>query len=330
MRLAAAATAALAALIATSCGAGGSSLDSLDRASQAPAAAPVDEAPGSTTSTTRGPGAGVEVRMARADWISGYMQGAILRALLEELEYTVGDPAAAEIPPAEAYPMIARGELDFWGNGWFPSHAQYLFAEDLDIELPDGGLVGDYVSIVGKAIPDGALQGILVDKLSADEHGVTSMADIAANPEPWDRDGNGLADISGCDADWGCKAVIDTTITVNGWEDSVEQTSADWSALWATEQARLERGEPVMIYMWTPTAYIITLTPGRNAYWLAFPRASLDQNTAAPVPESQCPGQPCLMGFAPSDISVVANNGFLEANPAAAKIWRFAFLWDEV
>ena len=260
--------------------------------------------------------------MARADWSSGYMQNAILRALLEELEYTVSDPATAELPPAEAYPMIARGELDVWGNGWFPSHAQYLFAEDLSIDLPDGGLVGDYVSVVGKMIPGGALQGIITDKLSADAHGVASLADIAANPEPWDRDGNGLADIYGCDEGWGCRAVIDATITLNGWGDSIEQTSADWNDLWAAERAHLEAGEPVLLYMWTPTAYIITLTPGQNAYWLSFPKASLDQATAAPVPETQCPGQPCLMGFAPADISVVANNDFLAANPAAAKIFE--------
>ncbi len=34
------------------------------------------------------------------------------------------------------------------------------------------------------------------------------------------------------------------------------------------------------------------------------------------------PAQPCLMGFAPADISVVANNDFLAANPAAAKIFE--------
>ena len=94
---------------------------------------------GETAGAVRGPGAGVEVRMARANWSSGYMQAAILRSLLEELDYTVGDPAAATLTPADFYPMLARGELDFWGHGWFPSHDQYLFAEDLAIELPEGG-----------------------------------------------------------------------------------------------------------------------------------------------------------------------------------------------
>lgn len=268
------------------------------------------------------PGAGIEVRMARANWDSGYLQAAIARALLSELGYTVSDPAAAELTPQDFYPSLARGELDFWAHGWFPSHDQYLFAEDLTIDLPDGGLISDYVSVVGKVIPGGGLQGMLADKKSADEFGVTSMADIAANPGPWDRDGNGLADISGCDAGWGCHAVIEATITLNGWEDSVEQISADWNVLWEEEVARLERGEPVLTYMWTPTAYIVTLTPGANAYWLSFPRASIDQQQAAPVPEDQCPQQPCRMGFAPADISVVANNAFLRENPAAARLFE--------
>ena len=260
--------------------------------------------------------------MARANWSSGYMQAAILRSLLEELDYTVGDPAAATLTPADFYPMLARGELDFWGHGWFPSHDQYLFAEDLAIELPDGGVVGDYVSAVGKAIPVGALQGLLADRKTADEFGVTSMADIAANPGPWDSDGNGLADISGCDDGWGCKDVINTTITLNGWDDGIEQVSADWFDLWERERVDLEAGKPVLIYMWTPTAYIITLTPGQNAYWLSFPRAAIDQAQPAALPENQCPAQPCLMGFAPSDITVVANNNFLAANPAAAKLFE--------
>ena len=269
-----------------------------------------------------GPGAGVEVRMARADWNSGHMNAAILRALLEELDYTVSDPSVAEIPPGDFYPGVANGEFDFWAHGWFPTHDQYLFAEDLANELPDGGVIGDYVSIVGTLIPGGVLQGILADKKSADEFGARSMADIAANPGPWDRDGNGLADISGCDDGWGCQAVIDATIALNGWEDSVEQISASWAELWEEELGRLERGEPVLTYMWTPTAYIVTLTPGSNGYWMSFPQASLDQRQAAPVPEGQCPAQPCLMGFAPADISVVANNGFLAVNPAAAKIFE--------
>ncbi|MCY3663624.1 MAG: glycine betaine/L-proline ABC transporter substrate-binding protein ProX [bacterium] len=268
------------------------------------------------------PGAGIEVRMARANWDSGYLQAAILRALLSELGYVVSDPAADETTPQEVYPRIARGELDFWAHGWFPSHDQYLFAEDLAAELPDGGVIGDYASVVGKVIPAGALQGVLVDKKSADEFGVTSMADIAANPGPWDRDGNGLADISGCDEGWACKAVIDTTITLNGWDGSVEQISGDWSDLWLQEVARFERGEPVMTYMWTPTAFIVTLTPGTNAYWLSFPEAMADQQQPASVPADQCPGQPCRMGFAPADISVVANNAFLRANPAAANLFE--------
>ena len=44
----------------------------------APRTLPRGEAPaGSTTTTTRGPGAGVEVRMGRANWSSGYLQNAI-------------------------------------------------------------------------------------------------------------------------------------------------------------------------------------------------------------------------------------------------------------
>ena len=39
------------------------------------------------------PGAGVSVRMARANWSTGYFQAEVYRALLEELGYEVSDPS---------------------------------------------------------------------------------------------------------------------------------------------------------------------------------------------------------------------------------------------
>jgi len=45
------------------------------------------------------PGAGIEVRLARADGDTGYMQVAVFGALLSELGYTVSDPSEAEVPP---------------------------------------------------------------------------------------------------------------------------------------------------------------------------------------------------------------------------------------
>ena len=66
------------------------------------------------------------VRMARANWSTGYMQAAIYRTLLQELGYDVSDPAEAELGPATFYPALGEGEYDFWVNGWFPIHTTFI------------------------------------------------------------------------------------------------------------------------------------------------------------------------------------------------------------
>ena len=309
--------AALAALAAAGCAAGDPPLDRT-------APAPVTESPAAvaTPGTDGRPGAGVEVTMARGNWATGYLQAAIFRALLTELGYTVTDPADAELPPTDFYPALAEGTYDFWANGWFPNHAEYIQAEDPEADLPEGTVVADHVSRIGTQMAHGGLQGFLVDKKTADELGIVSMADIAANPAPWDSDGDGLAEVAGCDEGWLCQVIIDEIIAVNGWEDTVEQVSGAYDDLWATQIARLERNEPVLAYTWTPSAYIVQLVPGRNAYWLSVPRTVVGQDAAAALPESQCPSQPCTMGFRPADVSVVANNEFLAANPAAAELFE--------
>ena len=59
------------------------------------------------------PGAGVTVRMARANWSTGYFQAEVYRALLEELGYEVSDPSQAEITPDIFYVALAGGDFDF-------------------------------------------------------------------------------------------------------------------------------------------------------------------------------------------------------------------------
>ncbi len=296
-------------------------------------ASTIDQSPGAgeqsagdqaaLSAVTGRPGEGVNVVMARANWSTGYMQAGIFRSLLEELGYTVNElDESTTLPPTEFYPLLAQGEYDFWANGWFPTHEQYLYSELLLDDMPGERVPGDFVSIVGQEMKSGGLQGFLVDIKTADEFGIRSMADIAANPAPWDSDGDGIAEIAGCDDGWGCRTVIEEILDINNWRDVLVQASSDYDALWDEQIARLERGEPVLAFTWTPSGYITELIPGRDSYWLTVPRAPLNQQGSAALPREQCPTQPCDMGFSPADIVVVANNDFLAANPAAAKLFE--------
>ena len=269
------------------------------------------------------PGAGVNVSMGRANWSTGYMQAHIFKQLLEELGYTVnGFSTDTDLGPRDFYAPLAKGEYDFWANGWFPAHDIFISSEDLLEEMGGDQRPAEFVTPLGLQIESGALQGFLVDKKTADELGISSLSDIAANPGPWDYNGDGRADLAGCNDDWGCNAVIAQTLTLNDWDDSIEQISGEYDDLWAEQLEHLANGDPVLAYTWTPSAYITQLVPGQNAYWITVPSAILDQRGAANLPADQCPSQPCEMGFRPADIRVVANNQFLADNPAAAKLFE--------
>ena len=266
------------------------------------------------------PGEGVSVNMARANWSTGYFQAEVYKALLEDLGYEVSDPSQAELGPDIFYVGLAGGDFDFWVNSWFPIHHNFLAGE-----LADGSTVSDHVSIVGEEMLAGGLQGFMADKATADANGVVDLSDIGDNPAVaalFDTDGNGKADLFGCNDGWGCQIVINDTIAQNGWEDTIEQVSGDYSALWLDVVARYERGESVLTYTWTPSAYITQLVPGRDVIWLSVPNPLDSQRGAAALPADQCPGQPCEMGFTAADILVTANNDFLTANPSAGVLFE--------
>ena len=261
------------------------------------------------------PGEGVGVSMARANWSTGYMQAAIYRTLLQELGYEVSDPAEAELAPATFYPALGEGEYDLWVNGWFPIHTTLI---------ADAG-VDDVVQPIGEEIVAGGLQGFIVDKATADANGITMLDDIGNNPDIaalFDVDGNGKADLMGCNDGWGCQVVINDTISQNGWDDTIEQVSAEHAALFADSVGRFQRGESILQYIWTPGAFTAELVPGKDVIWVSVGNPLAGQVGAAALPADQCPGQPCEMGFVAADIRVVASVDFLSANPAAAKLFE--------
>ena len=108
------------------------------------------------------PGEGVDVRMARATWDTGWFQAEVFKALLEELGYEVREPVET-LENLPVYFFIAQGDLDFWANGWFPLHDRYLRYSK----------VKDNVVPVGYQVKTGALQGYMVDKATAEELGIS-------------------------------------------------------------------------------------------------------------------------------------------------------------
>ena len=253
--------------------------------------------------------------MGQATWDTGWFQAQVFKLLLEELGYTVKDIETLETVPF--YFFSAGGDVDFWANGWFPLHNRFLEFDQ----------VFGRVKPVGFQVNQGALQGYLVDNATAEELGITNLGDLK-DPEMaavFDGDGDGKADLIGCNPGWGCEGVIEHHLDVYGLRNTVTHIQGDYSALMMDTLERYQRGEPVLFYTWTPNWTVSELLIGEDVLWLGVPFSALpddpDADTAAEGLFG-CLETPCDTGFGANDIRVVANVEFLETNPAAAKLFE--------
>ena len=269
---------------------------------------------GGTTAARSDDGSADEptVRMARATWDTGWFQAEVYRILLQRLGYRVEGPVTMDNP--EFYQALANGDVDVWANGWFPSHDLYI--EERVVEP------------VGKQVDDGALQGYFVDRVTAEAHGITNLGDLA-DPRIaalFDLDGDGRADLVGCEAGWACAKIIDHHLGAYGLSATVEQVQGDYSPRIAETITRYRAGASVLYYTWTPNWTVGELVPGRDVVWLETPFPSLppdqvsflDRTTIPGIPG--CANDPCEVGWPPNDIRAVANSGFLEANPSVRRL----------
>jgi ABC-type proline/glycine betaine transport system substrate-binding protein/ABC-type amino acid transport substrate-binding protein len=256
------------------------------------------------------------VKMARATWDTGWFQAEILKKLLEELGYAVNEPKTMD--NREFYLSAARGEMDLWANGWFPSHSPFL--DDMQVR--------DKVEAVGFEVVAGALQGYLVDKKTADVLRIRSLADLK-DPKiakVFDHNDNGKADLIGCNIGWGCELVVEHHLDAYDLRATVEHVQGDYAPLMDETVARYKQGEPILFYTWTPNWTVGTLVPGKDVVWIQVPFASLpkekeslkNQTIIKDVPG--CVNDPCTMGFPPNDIRVVANTRFLENFPDVRRL----------
>ena len=236
------------------------------------------------------------IYMARASWDTGWFQAEIYRQLLQELGYEVARPQTYD--PEDFYGALSAGEIDFWVNGWFPQHDGFL-AE-----------VAGTVETVGAQVRGGALQGYMVDRVSAETLNIVTLADFERREvaEQFDRDGDGRADLIGCNQGWGCAEMIEHHLDSYGLRSSIDHVQGDYGPLMLNTAERYTAGEPVFFYTWTPNWTIGELVAGEDVVWVGVPFPSLPAAQASSealtiVPNVRgCTESPCSMGFPPNDI----------------------------
>ena len=242
-----------------------------------------------------------EIKMAKANWDTGYFQAEIYKQALEKMGYKVTEPKA--IKPSVFYVAAAAGDLDLWVNVWFGTHDGYIKEAKGKVKK------------VGYVMKKGGLQGYLIDKKSADSLGIKSVMDIKKHAAKFDSNGDGKADMVACPPGWGCEKQITKHFAELGLGDFINPVKADYSASMADVVAKYKNGKPVLFYTWTPNWTVGALKLGQDVVWIEVPYSATKKVAVANATKSKI-----NMGFGADDIRPAANSDFLKANPKVKKM----------
>lgn len=250
------------------------------------------------------PGEGIAIQPISTGRADHYFQHFVVQIGLEELGYEIKPYLEAQFPALHL--ALGQGDADYTAVHWNPLH-------DAFFENAGGDAV---MERVGHLIT-GAVQGYLIDKRTAEDKGITNLDQFKdpAVAALFDSNGDGKADLVGCNPGWGCEAVIEHQLDVFELRDSVVHNQGEYFALIADAITRYEQGQPIFYYTWTPLWVGSVLQPGRDSVWLDVPFSAVPDDPGADT--AQPDGH--NTGFKVNTIGVLANKEFLAANPPARR-----------
>lgn len=248
------------------------------------------------------PGQGITVQPLKSSLAEEAFQTLLVSRALTRLGYTV--LPMKDLEPATEHLAIANGDATFTASHWQRLHADFYRHSGGDAKLYRAA--GAYA--------EGAVQGFLIDRKTAEQYGITHLdqlknQDIA---RLFDSDGDGRADLTGCNPGWGCELAIEHHLDAQGLRAQVTHRQGSYAALMADTIARFRQGQPVLYYTWTPYWVSAVLRPGTDVVWL--------QLSSEAAPDTQLPNGRNY-GFQPDRQQIVANRAFAERNPVAARLF---------
>ncbi|QTL38944.1 glycine betaine/L-proline ABC transporter substrate-binding protein ProX [Xenorhabdus budapestensis] len=256
--------------------------------------------------TTELPGKGISVQPLQSTIGEETFQTLIVCKALEKLGYDV--KSIEEVDYNVAYATIASGDATFMAVNWVPLHNVQYKAEG-----------GDKTFYRKGTFVKNAVQGYLIDKKTAEKYHINNIAQLRDPKlaELFDSNGNGKADLTGCNPGWGCEKVINHQLKSYGLENTVEQNQGNYTAMMADTIARYREGNSIFYYTWTPYWVNDVLKPGKDVIWLQVPFSALNEDGEI---DTQLPNGRNY-GFPPSSMHIVANRIWAEKNPAAAALF---------
>ncbi|MDJ1172979.1 glycine betaine/L-proline ABC transporter substrate-binding protein ProX [Roseofilum capinflatum] len=274
-----------------------------------PSNAPTTQGENSTENTEL-PGAGVTVRSVHSSLLEERFQTEIVNQALEELGYETAEIAELEV--ATMVVAISNGDLDYTTIHWENNQS--------NLYQNSGG--EEKLSKLGAIVPN-LVQGYQIDKKTADEYQITNLEQLQ-DPEIaklFDTDGDGKANLIGCNSGWACELTIEHHIQAYDLQDTVEQDVGQYSALIADAITRYNQGESVLFYIWTPFWLGSVLEPGEDTIWLQVDQTDLPGEQQA-LTEADTTANGKNIGFPVDRMRILANKEFVEANPAAKKLFE--------
>lgn len=242
-----------------------------------------------------GPGDGIKVSPIKGSPANAWFQHMVVQAGLESLGYEVDETLEADFPALHL--AIASGDADYTFNHWKPLHNDFFDKSG-----------GEGVMTRVKAGITGAGQGYYIDKKTAEAHGITHIGQLKdpAIAALFDADGDGRANLSGCNPGWGCELTIEKHIDDYELKDFIQHDQGSYFAIMADTITRYKEGGAILYYTWTPNWISDVLVPGEDVLNIGIPSDSDEINP----------------GFDVNDVYIVANNDFLEDNPVAAAFFK--------
>ncbi len=231
----------------------------------------------------------------------GFQTRLIMEAL-RRLGYDVAEPVI--VPYATAHLLIARGGSDFMANHWKPLHNDYFrYAGG------DGKLFRSRLYIYP------AFQGYRIDRKTAETYKITHLQQLQ-NKEIaalFDHDGDGRADLIGCDPGWACGDVIRHHLSRYKLDYNVRQLRGGYQNRIRTVIDRLKQGKPSLFYSWSPHWMAGIIDAGQDAVWLEVPFSTFpgyqDGELNTKLPDGRD------LGFGVNSQHIVANKRWVSQNP---------------
>ncbi len=209
-----------------------------------------------------------------------------------------------------AYQTIANNaksdDVYFMAANWDPLHKGKIEALGKDKFFQSG----EYIS--------GCAQGYLIDKKTADKYNIKYYNDLK-KPEIaklFDLNGNGKADLTGCNAGWGCEKVIEHQLDAFDMRGVVEHNQGEYSALIADTIANYKTGKPILYYTWTPYWVSGKLVPGKDVVFLQVTKSASPNGYSTKLPNG------ADYGFAVNSQKIVANATTATKHKDIAKLFN--------